>query len=1235
MEYLRKFFCRWVGVLNIFLLCLFSSSSLLVAAPVVSNVKASQRAHSQLVDIFYDVSGTSNQVLVSVAVSTNGGSEYTLQATNFSGDIGMWIAPGTNRSLTWNAGVDWKSNLSSNIRFRVTAADLGTTAGTNGMVFIPGGSFVMGNSIGDPDIASTGTVTVNTAGFYMDTTPVTWSLWQEVYSYATNHGYTFVNHGSGKAASHPVQTVNWYDAAKWCNARSQQAGKRPVYYTDAGLTQVYTTGEQRPYANWTATGYRLPTEAEWEKAARGGASGRRFPWGNTISSTNANYLGAIASYAFDLGPNGYNPSGVVGGYPYTSPVGSYTPNGYGLYDMAGNVFEWCWDLHGTPLSGGSDPRGASSGTIRVFRGGSWANDANRCRTGCRNGNLPTYKYEDVGFRTVLNEGLPTPRAFIPGDSFIRGDTLGDAGDASPVTNVYVSTFYMDTVPVTWSQWQVVYEFATNHGYVLNAGQGKGLDHPVQMVSWYDVIKWCNARSMQEGKPPVYYVDQALTEVYVAGDRIPYVAWQKAGYRLPTESEWEKAARGGLSGLRFPWGNIISQAQANYYGNTDFHPDLGPNGYSPLGVAGGSPYTTPVWTFLPNGYGLYDMAGNVWQWCWDYYGAYPPDQLVDPVGPTTGSYRVLRGGSWHDSGYFCRSSARGFGNHEDRCGYYGFRSILPAFGDVGSGTSDLTMVDTRVLLVYGTSRGSVGETIGFSIFVGGGPPVGYQWYFRNPSLQISAGATAQILNGVVSFLTLTNVGSGYTAEPAVRFIGGGGSGAAASVEVRDGNVWQLNLTDPGSSYTNNPAVVIDPPSGILPGQTNASLILNSITTNNAGSYYVVISSDAVVANSPVISLVVNVPPEITHQPSGVVTNQGGNVSFEVSATGGQSVTYQWYKDGMNLVGATNSRLTLSGVQVSDAGNYNVVVWSDGLSVTSSLARLDVIHRATATPIVNFGFVVGGTISGGGYGYTNTPLVRIVGGGGNGAMAVAVVSNGVVTGITMLNAGFGYTGTPQMIIQPPFIPTPGLAVSPMTELTSSELTPGGNYQLQRKIVWFWTNEMPGFQATSSSITQLVAGIAGTATYRLVLSPTPSQAFATPQMVNGFVVGVAINAGGSGYVTTPRVVIYGGGGTNATAVASLTGGVVSGIAITSAGIGYTSAPSIRIDPPPAASVTPSQTPVLRLRSTNLSPYDNYRFESTPGIGVGWTPIGSVVVPTESTNTTDLAVTNSAGLFRLRYAP
>ena len=213
----------------------------------------------------------------------------------------------------------------------------------SGMVLIPAGSFTMGNVIGDntaydaiPDATPTN---IYVSAFYMDVNLVSYSLWQTVYNAAiTFDGYTFTNAGESKGTNYPVENLDWYDCVKWCNARSQLAGLTPVYYTDPGLIQVYKTGEVSPYVNGSANGYRLPTEAEWEKAARGGLYGRRFPWGNRLDQNQANYDGITWEFKYDLGPDGFNPVGSVGGTsPATSPVGAFDVNGYGLYDMVGNV----------------------------------------------------------------------------------------------------------------------------------------------------------------------------------------------------------------------------------------------------------------------------------------------------------------------------------------------------------------------------------------------------------------------------------------------------------------------------------------------------------------------------------------------------------------------------------------------------------------------------------------------------------------------------------------------------------------------------------------------------------------------------------------------------------------------------------------------------------------------------------------------------------------------------------
>jgi formylglycine-generating enzyme required for sulfatase activity len=281
------------------------------------------------------------------------------------------------------------------------------------MKLITGGSFKIGGyGYLDDEVPSH---YVSMPSYYMDETEVTYEYWFEIANWATRNGYDFSDRPekakdgpfwAETPEKHPMNMIKWYDAVKWCNARSEKEGRKPCYYTDSDKTTIYRKGEidiNNQTVDWTASGYRLPTEAEWERAARGNLIGASYPWGVVLESHKANYRNS--GDRFDNA---------------STPVKSYQPNDYGLYDMTGNVSEWCWDWYNptwysTPESW-SNPRGPTQlpntgkrtdGT-RVYRGASFSDENSyergyNLRIAFRHQRLPAAALRSIGIRCVRSE----------------------------------------------------------------------------------------------------------------------------------------------------------------------------------------------------------------------------------------------------------------------------------------------------------------------------------------------------------------------------------------------------------------------------------------------------------------------------------------------------------------------------------------------------------------------------------------------------------------------------------------------------------------------------------------------------------------------------------------------------------------------------------------------------------------------------------------------------------------
>jgi formylglycine-generating enzyme required for sulfatase activity len=201
--------------------------------------------------------------------------------------------------------------------------------------------------------------------------------------------------------------------------------------------------------------------------------------------------------------------------------------------------------------------------------------------------------------------------------------------------VTLSAFYMGKYQVTQAEYQSVME--TNPSYFT------GSNFPVERVSWYDAVEFCNRLSQREGLTPAYTINGTNVSCN----------WNASGYRLPTEAEWEYTCRAGTT-TPYSTGNNITTSQANYNSGS----------------------TKPVGSFAPNPWGLYDMHGNVWEWCWDWYGSYSTGAQTNPRGAVSGNNRVIRGGSWNNNGQNLRSAYRNNNNPSNRNNNIGFRLVRP-------------------------------------------------------------------------------------------------------------------------------------------------------------------------------------------------------------------------------------------------------------------------------------------------------------------------------------------------------------------------------------------------------------------------------------------------------------------------------------------------------------------------------------------------------------------------------
>jgi len=449
----------------------------------------------------------------------------------------------------------------------------------------------------------------------------------------------------------------------------------------------------------TGLAFDLPTEAQWEYACRAGTTKALNSDKNLSDKEKDDSVAEVGRYLHNGGEEGKDnrDCGTENG---TNAVGSYDSNAWGLYDCHGNVCEWCLDWYQEDLgaSDATDPVGPASNkkNQRVAKGGSWSQNAQRCRSAYRLNSAADEPDRRIGFRVacMLNtylvidlSGGPTAKSYphrysefppdlnddicrttelwlrrIPKGKFTMGSPDDETGRESDETRHEVTLtrdYYVGVFECTQRQWQLVMgdrpSFFRNDAYYAT--------RPVEQVSYEDIRG--NSPTGGAGWPE--YGNAVDSDSFMGRLR------KRTGllaFDLPTEAEWEYACRAGTTTALNSGKDLTGTVECSNMA------DVGRYWYN--GVSEFSEYcttdngTAKAGTYRPNDWGLYDMHGNVYEWCLDWYGDYPTEAVTDPQGASAGSVRVQRGGSWYSIAQYCRSAYRSNGRPSSRNSYDGFR-----------------------------------------------------------------------------------------------------------------------------------------------------------------------------------------------------------------------------------------------------------------------------------------------------------------------------------------------------------------------------------------------------------------------------------------------------------------------------------------------------------------------------------------------------------------------------------